>query len=208
MLAPRLQAFVSALQVALQRFIFLHYAQGKPCDRKLANILQFANFIILQIHRNKLRFSDKVWDVRNELGFTRAETPMSIVFLGCVSRNRMYSGQTETNVSLTDWNRYWDLCNRWDSAHKYLTFRQKESTICRCLLNTRQTWTIISVSELTNASNLWCITDFSLKSFDPRQEACPIGLCQRRSRHCNAASKRLIRTLSFVVCVYFSTAFI
>lgn len=47
--------------------------------------------------------------------------------------------------------------------------------------------------------NFWGNTDFGLKSFDLRQEVCPVGLCQGRSRHCNAASKCLIRTLSFVV---------
>lgn len=49
--------------------------------------------------------------------------------------------------------------------------------------------------------NFWGNTNFGLKSFDPRQEACPLGLCQRRSRDCIAASKCLIRTLSFVVCL-------
>jgi hypothetical protein len=52
--------------------------------------------------------------------------------------------------------------------------------------------------------NFWGDTDFGLKSFDPRQKACPLGLCQGRSSDCNAASKCLIRTLSFVVCLFAS----
>lgn len=121
MLAPCLQALVSVLPLALQRFIVLHYEQSKPCASKLANILQFADFIRLQAHRSQLLFSDKLWNVRNELGFTHAETPLPTVFLDCVSRNGIRSGHTETNVSFSCWNRYWGLCNRWDSAHKQIT---------------------------------------------------------------------------------------
>ena len=51
--------------------------------------------------------------------------------------------------------------------------------------------------RIKNEPNFWGNTDFDLKS----QEACPLGLCQGRSRHCNTASKCLIRTLSLVVCL-------
>jgi len=55
--------------------------------------------------------------------------------------------------------------------------------------------------HVKNVPNFWDNIDFCLRSFDPRQEACPLGLCQGCSRHCNAAFKCLIGTLSFVVCL-------
>jgi hypothetical protein len=59
-LAACLQALVVVMRLVLQRFILLHYEQSKPRHWILVSILQFADFIRLQAHRNQLRFSDKL----------------------------------------------------------------------------------------------------------------------------------------------------